>query len=126
MKKILIVDDEPDYLRLLHLRLSGFGYAVVTIDNGNNILVTARNTKPDLIVLDINISEVNGFEVYRLLRRDSGLSHIPVIFSSADASHYGSFQRNEYPNALFLAKPFGNEEILEAIAKLASNPPSRR
>ena len=78
--RVLIVDDEPDYLRLLHLRLSGFGYAVVTIDNGNNILVTARNTKPDLIVLDINISEVNGFEVYRLLRRDSVCPISPLFF----------------------------------------------
>jgi len=53
-----------------------------------------------------------------MLHRDSSLSHIPVIFSSADAANYDFFQKNEYPNARFLTKPFENKEIQEAIAKL--------
>lgn len=120
MKKILIVDDEPDYLSLLQRRLSGVGYAVVTAESGTNILMDARNTKPDLIILDINIPGINGFEAYGMLHRDSGLSHIPIIFSSADAANYEFFQKNEYPNTLFLMKPFENEEIREAIAKLVT------
>ena len=118
MKKILVVDDEPDYLKLLQCRLSGFGYVVVTIESGKNILMDARSSKPDLIILDVNIPEINGFEVYGMLHRDSSLSHIPVIFSSADAANYDFFQKNEYPNARFLTKPFENKEIQEAIAKL--------
>ena len=72
MTKILVVDDEPDALELVGFNLKSAGFEVVTADDGAEAIKKARETAPDLILLDVMLPEVDGLEVCKLLRRDAG------------------------------------------------------
>ena len=80
---ILIVDDTPDNLRLLSTMLTGQGYEVRSVINGPMALMGVRAEPPDLILLDINMPQMNGYEVCERLKADEHSREIPVIFISA-------------------------------------------
>ena len=115
MKKILLVDDEPEYVKIASLRLKLSGYHVVVAVDGEDALVKAKETSPDLILLDIKLPKMNGFEVFRILKNDPYLSKIPVIFASADASIKISTQAPEFGAVGYLVKPFEHEDLLKLL-----------
>lgn len=80
---ILIVDDTPDNIRFLSSLLVKKGYKVRKALNGHMALIAARTLTPDLILLDINMPEMDGYEVCRRLKQDEAIASIPVIFLSA-------------------------------------------
>jgi CheY-like chemotaxis protein len=82
-EKILIVDDDIDTLRLIGLMLQRQGYQIVAANHGNQALRIAINEAPDLILLDIMMPDLDGFEVTRRLREDSRTGHIPIILFTA-------------------------------------------
>lgn len=79
-KHILIVDDEPDVALVLAKGLTAEGYSVITALNGKNALALAKSERPDLIILDILMPDMDGPEVAASLKEDHGTSDIPVIF----------------------------------------------
>jgi two-component system sensor histidine kinase/response regulator len=81
---ILIVDDNPNNLRLLIAILQERGYQIRPANNGVRALSTAKKQKPDLILLDINMPEMDGYEVCRQLKADPDTADIPVLFISAN------------------------------------------
>ncbi len=81
--KILIVDDEPDILQALTMRLEAAGYEVITANNGYDATNLAAEESPDLIICDIGMPEMDGHEVAKQIRRSSGTAHIPIIFLTA-------------------------------------------
>ncbi|NOZ28873.1 MAG: response regulator [Chloroflexi bacterium] len=83
---ILVVDDEPDVQKLLALILTKAGFQVATADNGEEALAQAASVAPDLILLDIMMPGMDGYEVLKRLRSDPVLTHIPVIILSAKGS----------------------------------------
>jgi two-component system sensor histidine kinase/response regulator len=83
MENILIVDDTPDNLRLLSVILGDRGYKIRKALNGQTAIKTVQTLAPDLILLDINMPEMNGYEVCQLLKTDAQTQEIPVIFISA-------------------------------------------
>ena len=80
---ILLVDDTPDNLRLLSNALTERGYKVRSVINGAMALMGAKAAPPDLILLDINMPQMNGYEVCEALKADAQTREIPVIFISA-------------------------------------------
>src|SRR5262249_59896317 len=82
-KKILVVDDEDDILHFLELVLKEKGYDVVTASSGHEALTAAQIEKPDLVLLDIMMPQMDGWEVLKLLRVDEETTHIPVAMLSA-------------------------------------------
>jgi PleD family two-component response regulator len=87
-QKILAVDDEPDILRLTQFLLESWGYDVVTAPNGREALEVARAETPDLILMDVNMEEMNGFEACQHLKSDYMTSATPVIMlTSQDQIH---------------------------------------
>ena len=80
---ILIVDDNRDQLTLTERFLSGSGYAVITADSGRAALGALGEVKPDLILLDVMMPEMDGYEVCSKLQQDSATAYIPVIFITA-------------------------------------------
>ena len=84
-KKILVIDDEGDLLKLVRARLEASGYKVITLDSGARALETARSEKPDLILLDVLMPGKNGCDVCRELKADAATRGIPVIIFTA---HY--------------------------------------
>ncbi len=69
-KKILVVDDEPAILKMISARLRAAGYGVISAENGSDALQLARTEKPDLIILDLMLPKMDGFEVCATLKSD--------------------------------------------------------
>jgi len=118
MKKILVVDDEPGFVKIAGLRLKYSGYEVVTAVDGEEALDRARDSSPDLILLDIKLPKRNGFEVCRILKADPVLSKIPVVFCSADATTAIAQEAPRFGAAGYLIKPFEHEEMLEIFKNI--------
>jgi signal transduction histidine kinase len=112
---ILVVDDSPANLRLLTSMLTEQGYKVRSVINGPMALTAARAAPPDLILLDINMPEMNGYEVCQQLKADE-LSHdIPVIFISALDEIGDKVQAFAVGGVDYVTKPFQFEEVLARV-----------
>jgi DNA-binding response OmpR family regulator len=81
--RILIVDDENDFIELLQYKLAGHGYELIVANDGIHALSQARTMKPNLILLDILLPDLDGLSVCEILRRQPATNKIPVIFMSA-------------------------------------------
>lgn len=78
-KRILIIEDNPTYRRLLEMRLNSHGYDTLAAENGVDGLAAVKKEKPDLIIVDLMIPGMDGHRVCRELKRDPEVSHIPVV-----------------------------------------------
>lgn len=81
--RILIVDDENDFIELLQYKLAGHGYELIVANDGVHALSQARTLKPNLILLDILLPDLDGLSVCEILRRQPATRKIPIIFMSA-------------------------------------------
>lgn len=114
-RKILIVDDVPENLQLLSTTLSKQGYEVRRAKNGSMALMGARNNVPDLILLDINMPGLSGYQVCEQLKADSATRSIPIIFLSAQDDLEDKVKAFELGGADFIGKPFQIEEVLARV-----------
>lgn len=108
---IMIVDDNPTNVRLLEEVLLQRGHAVRSFSSGRAALVAAMKTPPDLILLDINMPEINGYEVCEHLKSTEKLSDIPVIFLSALNETRDKVKAFRSGAADYVSKPFRLEEV---------------
>ncbi len=113
---VLVVDDEPKVLKFMAIGLKLHGYDVITVGSGEEAVEQIIKTQPDIMLLDIFMPGMDGFEVLRQVR---GISQMPVITFSASASNY--------PEAIklgandFIAKPFQPDEMVKRIKALLGN-----
>ena len=113
--KILIVDDCIDNIKLLSMLLTTEGYKVEKSDNGQLAIELARANPPDLILLDICMPEMNGFEVCRILKRDRRTQNIPIIFLTALKEIEDKAQAFSFGGDDYITKPFHIKEVLIRI-----------
>jgi putative two-component system response regulator len=111
IKTIMVVDDTPDNLKLLQEMLRTKGYRVLVFPNGKMALNAAAKSPPDLILLDINMPEMNGFEVCERLKADETLRDIPVLFISALAEAADKVKAFAVGGVDYVTKPFQFEEV---------------
>lgn len=111
-EKILIVDDEPDIREVLRFRLEKAGYEVVTAMDGKDCLKKVEAEKPDLIILDIMMPGMNGFQVCKLLKEKSD---IPVIMLTVLAHEKDLSKGLEKGASCFISKPFNIVDLLVEI-----------
>ena len=116
-KKILVVDDEPDLLKVTLLRLNKTGYETFSGANGQEALDLTRQIIPDLIILDVYLPMINGDDLTKILKKDDELKHIPTILISAstktlDEKAWGSGA------VAYLKKPFEPEELVGLVKKV--------
>ncbi|MCB4791890.1 MAG: response regulator [Elusimicrobia bacterium] len=109
--KILIVDDTPANLELLFAMLDERRYKIRAAVSGKIALEAAHNDAPDLILLDINMPEMNGYEVCRCLKEDEKLKDIPVIFLSALSEQEDKVKAFAAGGVDYITKPFHSEEV---------------
>jgi len=117
-KKILIVDDEPNITKLLESRLRANGYEVVTACDGQEGLDKTQKEKPDLIILDVMLPKLNGYEVCRMLRSDKQYNPIPIVMLTA-CGQVTDIQKGMGKGAdAYIAKPFQPNVLLGIITGL--------
>ncbi|MEG4235199.1 adenylate/guanylate cyclase domain-containing protein [Microcoleus sp. Pol11C3] len=114
-KDILIVDDMPDNLRLLSTMLTSYGYHVRKAINGHLALQGAQISPPDLILLDINMPQMNGYEVCEQLKLSEKTKDIPVIFISALDDVLEKVKAFQVGGVDYITKPFQVEEVLARV-----------
>ena len=113
--EILIVDDTPANLRLLTAMLSDQGYSVRPARNGELALMNARAAPPDLILLDIKMPGLDGYEVCKQLKNDPDTHHIPIIFLSALDQTEDKVKAFTLGGVDYITKPFQIEEVLARV-----------
>jgi CheY-like chemotaxis protein len=116
-KKILVVDDESDLLKVTLLRLKKTGYETFGCADGQAVLDMARQIIPDLIILDIYLPVMNGDEVAKILKKDEQLKHVPIILISASTSTLDEKAWGSRANA-YLKKPFEPEDLISTVKNI--------
>jgi DNA-binding response OmpR family regulator len=118
MKRVLVVDDEQDVLDMLRLVLGKKGFEVVTAASGMDGLARAQSAPPDLILLDIMMHQMDGWEVLKLLRLDERTRDVPVVIVSARAEPKDKIRGLQEGAVDYVTKPFAVRELLAKIDAL--------
>jgi two-component system KDP operon response regulator KdpE len=113
--KILVVDDDPDLVRALRLRLKANNYEVTTATDGYTAIAAAQKERPALIILDLGLPVGDGFVVLDRLQNSDTLSGVPVIVLSARDPHSNEERALKAGAAAFFQKPADNDELMNVI-----------
>lgn len=117
-RKILAVDDEKHIVRLVQVNLERAGYEVVTANDGKEALQKVAEENPDLMVLDVMMPYMDGFEVLQNLRRNPSTRDIPVIMLTAKAQDADVFKGWQSGVDCYLTKPFNPMELLSFVKRI--------
>jgi DNA-binding response OmpR family regulator len=112
---ILCIDDNKDTLKLVELLLSNEGYNVITTDDGDKALEIAIKSKPDLILVDVMMPDVNGYDVCHRLRSNKETAHIPIVFTTALGGIEYKFTAFSLGAVDYIVKPIQKEVLLNKI-----------
>jgi twitching motility two-component system response regulator PilG len=120
MKKnrILVVEDEESLLKLESILLSSKGYNVTGVMDGKSALEEVMARRPDLVILDIMLPEIDGFEVCRRIRENPATSTIPVVMLTAKKNSQDVARGTEVGANAYLTKPFKSAKVIEVIEEL--------
>ncbi|MEM8677552.1 MAG: response regulator [Cyanobacteria bacterium P01_G01_bin.67] len=114
-KAILIVDDAPDNLLMLFSYLEDKGYRILLAEDGETGLQIAKSKSPDLILLDVLMPDIDGFETCRRLKAEAGTKDIPIIFLTALSEKVNKVQGFKLGGVDYITKPSEQEEVLVRI-----------
>lgn len=117
--KILVCDDERHIVRLIQVNLERQGYQVITAYDGKEGLQKIESEKPDLVVLDVMMPYMDGFEVLKAIRRDPQFEALPVIMLTAKAQDKDVFEGYHYGADMYLTKPFNPMELVSFVKRIA-------
>ncbi len=112
---ILIVDDEQDLLDLIEYNLKQQGFEVLTADNGNRGIQIARDEKPNLVLLDVMMPQMDGIEVCDRMREDHDLKHIPIIFLTARSDEKTEIEGLNKGADDYITKPISTSKLISRI-----------
>ncbi len=114
MRKILAVDDDDDILDVIRIILEDEGYEVATLTHGQNILDSITSIKPDLILLDVMLSGMDGRELCKTIKADLNFNLIPIIMISASHNLHNFTALPGPPNG-FIPKPFDIDNLVDVV-----------
>jgi chemosensory pili system protein ChpA (sensor histidine kinase/response regulator) len=127
-KHVLVVDDYPAIARMIQVHLERNGYAVETADNGVEALATIKTSRPDLLITDIDMPEIDGLELIKAIRSDAALADLPIILMASKAAD------RPLPDIKYLlsrganrviTKPFNPRELLAYVRALLDKPSTK-
>ena len=122
MSRILIADDEPHIRKLVSFTLGNRGYEIVQACDGGEAVTLAGQTQPDLILLDVMMPVMTGYDALRVLKADPATADIPVVMLSAKS------QKTEVEEGLacgareYICKPFTPKDLVQRVGELLGNP----
>ncbi len=118
-RRILVADDDPVILRLIEVNLGLEGFEVETAGRGEDALARARDGSPDLILLDVMMPGMSGWEVARRLKEDAKTADIPVVFLSARTQEEDRRRGRELGVVAYVTKPFDPDDLVDTVRRLA-------
>ncbi|NOZ59756.1 MAG: response regulator [Euryarchaeota archaeon] len=118
MARILLVDDEPDIRYITRRMLERAGHSVVEAGDGETALDILRREPPDLVLLDVRMPGMNGWEVCRRIKEDSTTGSIPVVMFTVRTSKDSVKRSRECGAEAHINKPFEREELLELLERI--------
>lgn len=116
MSKILVVDDEPHIVKLITFSLSKHGFDVVTAGDGQRALEVAAAEEPDLILMDVMMPIMTGFETVKRLKADPVTADIPVVMLSAKSQVYEIAEGMESGATDYICKPFTPKDLVDKVS----------
>ena len=118
--KILVVDDEINITQILEFSIGAEGYEVITASNGEEAIDKARREKPDLIILDIMMPRIDGYEACRILKSNPLTKNIPVVLLTAKGRDIDKRLGYEVGATDYIIKPFSPNKLIDRIHELLS------
>jgi two-component system cell cycle response regulator DivK len=122
MATILLVEDNADNRDIYRTVLEHFGYEVVEAIDGEMGIRLAQERRPDLILMDISVPKIDGWEATRILKADSDTSHIPIVALTAHALTSDQERAREIGCDGYLAKPVEPRRVVEEVQRHLENP----
>jgi CheY-like chemotaxis protein len=118
-KRVVCIEDEPEMIDLVRLILGRKGFNVIGANGGIEGLETVRRLRPDLILLDLMMPDMDGWEVYQQVKADPALRDIPVVVVTAKAQSIDKVLGLHIAKVDdYITKPFGPQELLESVEKI--------
>jgi len=116
IKRVVCVEDEPEMIDLIRLILSRKGFEVIGANGGKQGLETIREQKPDLVLLDLMMPDMDGWEVYQQMKADKEITDIPVIVVTAKAQSIDKVLGLHIAKVDdYISKPFSPQELLDSV-----------
>jgi CheY-like chemotaxis protein len=119
-KRILVCDDDPVILRLLQVNLELEGYEVLTASHGEEAVQVAKDEVPDLVILDIMMPRLDGYQTCERLKSEDSTKDIPVVFLSAKAQQSDIERGRSFGVEEYLTKPFDPSDLIDVVERLTA------
>lgn len=116
--RVLITEDEPNIVESLTFILKRAGYEVSSVPDGEAAVRRLRSDPPDLMILDLMLPKLNGFDVLKLIKTDTLLRALPVVILSAKGQAHDRQLAEEIGANAFITKPFSNRDLIEQVGRL--------
>ena len=118
MARIVVADDDPDILNIVAMSLEAMGHEVHRAANGREAVALTRQTGPDLVVMDLMMPEMNGYEATEALKADERTSSVPVLALTAKAMRGDEERGREAGVDAYVTKPFRITQVMGAVDQL--------
>lgn len=125
MHRILIVDDEPNIVLALELLMKREGYEVLTVDDGQKAFDAAKEFRPDLILLDIMMPKIDGYEVCQRIRADAAMKDISIIMLTAKDRGVEREKGLALGADFYITKPFSTREVIMKVKEMLAGTSGR-
>ncbi len=116
--RVLIAEDEPHIVESLSFVLGREGFDVSAVLDGEAVVSRLREQRPDIVILDVMLPQLNGFEVLKRIKSDAALSGIPVVILTAKGQAQDRHMAVEIGADGFMTKPFSNRDIVDEVRRL--------
>lgn len=118
MARIVVADDDPDILNIVSLSLESMGHEVTRAVNGREAVTLAKQIMPDLVVMDLMMPELNGYEATAELKADEATASIPVLALTAKAMRGDEEKGRQAGVDAYVTKPFRISQVIEVVEQL--------
>ena len=119
MTTVLVVDDTPSQLELMNIYLQDGGYNVITAGDAKDALLKAENSRPDIILTDIVMPGMSGFEFCRQLKRNPVTQKLPIVICSSKNKQIDRIWGMRQGADIYLTKPFSKQELIQALKSIS-------
>ena len=124
-KTLLLADDSVTIQKVVGITFANEDVELVTVDNGDDALTRARQVKPDLVLADIGMPGLNGYELCAAIRRDPNLAHVPVLLLTGTFETYDEEKAREVGSSGHIAKPFEAQALVDRVFQLLAQAPPK-